>query len=199
MLHTRFFQARFWISLVLGLGALATAVSAPLALQAQARSMTQTITSDVKQMQTLLNNAFFLELASEACAARAVDLHVVAICTAIHTNQVQQVANAKFTLTYLTGVRPWNPTLSATDQATITHLLFDPFATQSSFVTAFGNALVGKFQNSIETAALCAGIGFAPSTQHFCSTLGPVDAGQDNAIQNYMTQTLGNVAKPKSH
>ena len=198
MLNTHFFQARHWMGLVLGLGLLATAISAPLAVQAQARSMNQTLSGDVRQLQTLLNNAFFLELASEACATRAVDLNVVAICTNIHSIQMQQVANGKFALTYVTGKRPWNPTLSAADQATITHLFFDTFASQSDFVSAFGNALVGKFQKSIETAALCAGVGFAPMTHHFCATLGPVDAGQDNAIQNYLMQTIGNTAKPKS-
>lgn len=201
-MNARLFQARHWVGLVLGLALSVMTVGTPLLLHAQAAAPSpkhETLMGDVTQLQKLMNNAYFLELASEACASRAVDLKVVAICTNIHGIQMQQVANARWAMTFLTGKQPYLPTLSAAEQATITNLLFGNFANESDFVSAFGNAMVTKFQSSLETSALCAGIGFAPMTVYFCSTLYSKDASETNAIQDYLTMTLGNTPAHKSH
>jgi hypothetical protein len=153
----------------------------------------QTLPDDVANMNHLLDNAFFIELAAEACGTRAAAPDLKSLCDAIHTNQLAQIRNVQITLYSLTGQRPWNPTLTQPEQATIENLLFGSFANAGEFGVAAIDAMISKYNDSDAQSSLCANRGFKLQTEHFCSTLNAVDAVQANAIEDYKTFHFSNV------
>ena len=148
---------------------------------------TQTLPDDVAAMNHLMNNAYFIELAAEACGTRAAAPDLKVLCDAIHANQVAQIRNVQISLYILTGQRPWNPQISPTDQAIIEQLLFGSYANAGEFGVAAIDAMLLKYNDSDAQSSLCANRGFSPQTLHFCRTLNSIDAVQANAIEDYKT------------
>ncbi|MBA3822853.1 MAG: hypothetical protein H0X24_02975 [Ktedonobacterales bacterium] len=147
----------------------------------------QTLPDDVASMNHLLNNAFFIELAAEACGTRAAAPDLKYLCDSIHANQVAQIRNVQGTLYLLTGQRPWNPVLTKKDQGIIENLLFGSFANAGEFGVAAIDAMITKYNDSDAESSLCANRGFKYQTEHFCRTLNAVDAAQANAVEDYKT------------
>jgi len=147
----------------------------------------QTLPDDVAAMHHLLDNAFFIELAAEACGTRAAAADLKYLCDTIHANQVAQIRNVQITLYGLTGQRPWNPTLTQHEQAIIENLLFGSFANAGEFGVAAIDAMITKYNDSDAQSSLCANRGFKYQTAHFCRTLNDIDAAQANAIEDYKT------------
>ncbi len=145
----------------------------------------QTLPDDVTALHHLLDNAYFLQIASEACGARAAAPDLKALCDAIHANQVAQSRNVQATLYALTGQRPWNPQLSSQDQAIVENLLFGDFPNAGDFGVAAIDAMITKFNDSDAQSSLCANRAFKYQTHHFCQTLNAIDASQANAVEDY--------------
>jgi hypothetical protein len=178
---------RFWLfALPLAVGlALLSAVS-PLMALAQPQPHHQTLYKDVDHLQHLENNAYFLELASEACLARATDIKLIAMCQAIHIDQVLQIQNDRFAIHNITGIWPINPTLSADQQTKIEQLLFGTYSGSQPFAEDVINTMLDTYNDSDAVSSLCANRGFYAQARWFCRTLNGVDAGQANAIEDYM-------------
>jgi hypothetical protein len=180
------------IVLPLAVGLTLFSVISPLTAQAQAQPHHQTLYKDVDHLEHLENNAYFLELASEACLARAVDSKLIGMCQAIHIDQVLQIQNDRWTIRSITGIWPINPTLSTDDQTKIEQLLFGTYANPEAFAVDVINTMLDKYNDSDAVSSLCANRGFYAQARWFCRTLNTVDAGQANAIEDYLTFMYGN-------
>jgi hypothetical protein len=193
MLHNRL-SARLIAVLCVAAGLTCITILAPTTALAQMQPQHQTLYQDIQHLQALENNAYFLELASEACIARATDAHLLTLCTDIHIDQVWQVRNARLTIKLITNVWPSNPVLSSDDQATIENLLFGPFPSLQAFVIADINAMLTKYNDSDAVSSLCANRGFYALARYYCRTLNAIDAIQANAVEDYLTFHYGNSA-----
>ncbi|SRR5579875_143854 len=186
---------RVWIALLCGLGLAAiTLTTMPLVALAQpqaAQPHHTTLYADVQNLQHLLNNAYFLELASEACLNRAVEPTLVGYCFATHTNQVLQVYNLRRTLSYITGIHPWNPQLTPDQQQVITNLFFGTFPDTDHFVIADLNAMLGRYNDSDAVSSFCGNRCFNPTSRHTSVTLNSIDAHQANFFEDYLTLHYG--------
>jgi hypothetical protein len=184
-------RTRVLIVLLCGLGLAAVSIATPLVAQAQSQPRHTTLYADVQNVQHLMNNEYFLELASEACLNRAVEPTIVAYCFDIHENQVLQLRNTRITLGYMTGVHPWNPQLTPAQQQVITNLLFGTFAKTDTFVIADVNAMLGVYNDSDAVSSFCANRCFNATARHTSASLNYIDAKQANFIEDYLTLHFG--------
>lgn len=184
-----------WLAILpLAVGLAVLSAVSPLTALAQPQPHHQTLYKDVDHLQHLENNAYFLELASEACLARATDIKLVGLCESIHIDQVLQVRNDRLTIKGITGLWPISPSLSAADQAKIEQLLFGTYASPQTFAVDVINTMLDKYNDSDAVSSLCANRGFYAQARYFCRTLNTIDAVQANAIEDYLTFHYGNAA-----
>jgi len=115
MLRNRL-PARLMAAFCMAAGLAFITVLSPMTAMAHVQPNHQTLYQDVQHVQNLENNAYFLELASEACIARATDANLLTLCTNIHIDQVWQVRNARLTIKIITNIWPSSPVLSPPDQ-----------------------------------------------------------------------------------
>lgn len=160
---------------------------APVAARANGVPAHQTLPDDVTALTHLMNNAYFLELASEACGTRAAEPDLKVLCDGIHANQIAQLRNDQYTLYWLTGERPLNPQLTAAEQKIVENLLFGSFDNSGDFAVAAIDAMLVKYNDSDAVSSLCGNRGFTALARHYCSTLNYVDAVQANAVEDYKT------------
>ncbi len=191
MLRSRL-PARLVVALFIAVGLVSITIVSPLTAQASVQPNHQTLYQDVQHLQSLENNAYFLELASEACIARATDANLLTLCTNIHIDQVWQVRNARLTIKLITNVWPSSPVLNTADQAAITNLLFGTFPSMQAFVIADINAMLAKYNDSDAISSLCANRAFYKLASHYCRTLNTINAVQANAVEDYLTFHYGN-------
>jgi hypothetical protein len=147
--------------------------------------------ADIQPLQTLMNNAFFLELAAKACTVEVTLPAIQSFCAQMQQTQTQQIANAQVALRVASGSAQWQPTLNQDDQQVIAYLLSGDLSDLSDQLIVFTSAIGDRYLRSLQTAATCARGNVGPLTRHYCLTLGGSARQMLTVVLGQLDQSFG--------
>lgn len=203
-------------SAVVGLGMAAMAAFSPASAQA-AVPHTQNIYQDVNQVAAAEHTAFVIESIAFICAERATDYQLQNLCYSIEQTEASAVRNGRWTIFYLTGTWPNNPTLTATERTALGNLQLTNISFLTGEETLVARLTVDLIDNGpvdingqiteiaggldefpigLLVTSRCQSQAFTSVARHYCSSMYNTFAYQENEFTNYVTFTFGTPFAP---